>query len=156
MERKTVLSPCRLYRYTLWREWSTTNSEYALFVGLNPSTADEIVDDQTIRRCAGFARGWGYGGMCVANLFAYRATDPENMKRYHSPVGPDNDQWLSTLASEAAVIVAGWGNDGSFAGRDQVVKGLLKGRLSCLALTKHGQPKHPLYLRANLLPTAWI
>jgi hypothetical protein len=155
MERKTVLSSCRCYRYSLWREWDAGNSQYALFIGLNPSTADEINDDPTIRRCIDFAKRWGYGALCMANLFAYRATDPKIMKAHDSPVGADNDRWLTILAAEAAVVVAAWGVHGLFAQRDRAVRRLLDGRLSYLALTKDGHPRHPLYLKQTLVPTEW-
>jgi hypothetical protein len=72
MKRKTIFSAGRHYRYVLWREWEAANMEYAMFIGLNPSTADEVRDDPTIRRCAGYARRWGYGALCMTNLFAYR------------------------------------------------------------------------------------
>ena len=74
MERGADISPCGRYRYSLWRKWGPGAT--CMFVGLNPSTADETADDPTIRRCMAFARDWGYGALCMANLFAYRATDP--------------------------------------------------------------------------------
>ena len=80
MHRRTTFSSCRTYRYVLWRELDAANPRYALFIGLNPSTADEVADDPTIRRCKDFARRWGYGAVCVANLFAYRATKPAKLK----------------------------------------------------------------------------
>jgi len=155
MERKTVLSSCRLYRYSLWREIDARNPEYALFIGLNPSSADEVNDDPTIRRCIDFARRWDFGGLCMTNLFALRATDPKIMKAHHSPIGADNDRWLKDLAEDAAVIVAAWGVHGCFAQRDAFVKRLLKGRLSYLALSKDGHPRHPLYFKQTLTPIRW-
>ena len=83
--RHAVFSPCRTYRYALSRVWAA-DKPYALFIGLNPSTADETLDDPTIRRCIDFAKRWGYGGLVMANLFAYRATDPAVMKRAAEPV----------------------------------------------------------------------
>ena len=77
--RHAVFSPCRTYRYALSRVWAA-DKPYALFIGLNPSTADETLDDPTIRRCIDFAKRWGYGGLVMANLFAYRATEPSEMK----------------------------------------------------------------------------
>lgn len=150
MTRGTVFSPCRTYRYTLWREW-IGGEGYAMFVGLNPSTADETQDDPTIRRCIAFAKAWGYGGVCMTNLFAYRATLPEVMKATSDPVGPDNDEYLRALAADAGVVVAAWGANGTHKGRDAEVRKLLP-ELHCLALTKDGHPGHPLYLRKTLTP----
>lgn len=150
MKGKTIFSPCRKYRYTLWREW-IGGEGYAMFVGLNPSTADETLDDPTIRRCIAFAKAWGYAGLCMTNLFAFRATQPEDMKAASDPVGPDNDLHLKALAEGAGVIVAAWGVHGTYRGRHNAVRAMLP-ELRCLALTKDGHPGHPLYLRKTLTP----
>ena len=155
MERRTVFSACRKYRYVLWRQWDEHNPDYAMIIGLNPSTADEVEDDPTIRRCVDFSRRWGYGALCMVNLFAYCATDPARLKRCSEPIGIDNNHWLVHLAADAGVIVAAWGVHGSLAGRDQAVKRLLPGRLSCLGLTREGHPRHPLYLKQSLFPSLW-
>jgi hypothetical protein len=152
MKRRTIFSQCRTYRYVLWREWDAINRAYALFVGLNPSTADEGQDDPTIRRCVGFAKRWGYGALCVTNLFAYRATYPEAMKAHKAPVGEENDKWLRAMAKNAAIVVAAWGVDGTHLYRDRAVIPLLGKELTCLGLTKHGHPAHPLYLKNSLEP----
>jgi hypothetical protein len=152
MKRQTILSPCRTYRYVLWREWDMMNPAYAMFVGLNPSTADELEDDPTIRRCVDYAKRWGYGALCTANLFAYRATEPAVMKAHPQPVGVDNDRWLTELATNAGVVVAAWGVDGVHLARDKAVELLLGEKLSYLKLTKDGHPGHPLYLKKTLKP----
>ena len=152
--RQTIFSPCRTYRYALWREW-IGGEGYAMFVGLNPSTADETQDDPTIRRCIAFAKAWGYAGLCMTNLFAFRATQPEDMKAANDPVGPENDAHLKALAEGAGVIVAAWGVHGTYGGRHNAVRAMLP-ELHCLALTKDGHPGHPLYLPASLRPVAWV
>ncbi len=88
MTRNAHLSICRRYRYALLRRWG--EGKNAMFIGLNPSTADETADDPTIRRCVSFAKAWGFGGLCMANLFAYRATNPADMLMQADPIGPDN------------------------------------------------------------------
>jgi hypothetical protein len=155
MKRQTILSPDRQYRYCLWREWDTMNPSYAMFVGLNPSTADEFADDQTIRKCVRYAKDWNYGALCMVNLFAYRATNPAAMKAQPAPVGVDNDRWLFELAKDAGVIVAAWGVDGTHLNREKEVMRLLAGKLCCLKKTKDGHPGHPLYLDKNLKPLAF-
>lgn len=122
-----------------------------MFVGLNPSTADETQDDPTIRRCIAFAKDWGYAGLCMTNLFAFRATDPKDMKAAAEPTGSENDMHLKALAEGAGVIVAAWGANGTYKGRDAEVRRLLPA-LHYLALTKDGHPGHPLYLRKTLTP----
>jgi hypothetical protein len=148
-----IFSKCRTYRYSLWREWDAGRG-HVLFVALNPSTADANHDDPTIRRCIGFARDWGYGAVCVANLFAFRATRPADLRAAEDPVGPDNDRHLAHLAADAAIVVAAWGVHGRYRDRDMAV---LR-RLSfshCIATTKAGYPAHPLYQPRTRTPAPW-
>lgn len=150
MKTDAKLSDCRKYRYALWRTWDESKP-YAMFIGLNPSTADETEDDPTIRRCITFANTWGYGGLCMANLFAYRATEPSEMMSAQNPVGPDNDIWLKNLARNAGVLVAAWGNNGTYLGRSKEVLMMLP-NLKCLKLNKSGEPAHPLYQPGTATP----
>lgn len=155
--KTTTFSPCRKYRYSLWREWGglmPSGKGYAMFVGLNPSTADETQDDPTIRRCIAYAKDWGYDGLCMTNLFAYRATQPHDMLAQVDPVGPENDTHLLELAASAGVVVAAWGTHGVHRGRDAIVKVALPG-LHHLRLTQGGHPGHPLYLPKMLTPVLW-
>ncbi|KVP75269.1 hypothetical protein WJ96_05795 [Burkholderia ubonensis] len=155
MRKSAEFSPCRRYRYALWRDWGalpgTVDRGYVLFVGLNPSTADETNDDPTIRRCIAFAKAWGYSGLCMVNLFAFRATNPADMLLAPDPVGPDNDACLRRFARNAGVVIAGWGVHGTHLARDAAVKRLLP-NLHYLRLTKDGHPGHPLYLPKTLVP----
>lgn len=139
------------YRYRLWRRWE--EGPEVVFVLLNPSTADGAVDDPTLRRCIGFARRWGMGGLQVVNLFALRATDPRALREAGDPVGPLNDQVLHEVAGNAARVVYGWGNHGVLFGRGEAVWRSL-GSGQCFGLTAVGQPRHPLYVRgdASLVP----
>lgn len=152
-EATATFSPCRTYRYALTRSWDT-GKPTAAFVMLNPSTADAVTVDPTIRRCLSFARAWGCGGLLVVNLFALRSTDPRALRGHPNPVGPDNDAVITDLLAEHGVspIVAAWGVHGTHLNRSEYVSELLTARgvrLSCLGLSKHGHPKHPLYLPAS-------
>jgi hypothetical protein len=142
-----------LYRYWLWREWDSASLKVG-FVMLNPSRADGAMDDPTIRRCIGFARSWGYGGLEVVNLFAYRTANPRELRQAVDPVGQDNDIYLRSLVQRVDRIILAWGNWGNWQGRDRAALALLgdSTKLYCLDWTKTGQPKHPLYLRASCLP----
>lgn len=159
-ERDAILSPCRLYRFALWRRWDL-EGDTAMFIGLNPSMADESQDDPTIRRCVAFAKAWGYAGLCMTNLFAYRATDPGDMidsaRAGIDIIGKDNDHWLRHCAERAGVVVAGWGAQAAWAmpGRVAAVRSMMP-RLHYLRLTKDGHPGHPLYLPASLRPVEWL
>ncbi|WP_027947183.1 DUF1643 domain-containing protein [Amycolatopsis taiwanensis] len=150
VQKSAVISPCGTYRYELTRRWS--DGPPVGWVMLNPSTADANLDDPTIRRCIAFAKAWGYGGIVVRNLYALRATDPRELDRHSEPIGPDNDAHLARCVGEPLTIVA-WGARGGDRGRE--VLGLLASRgvrPHLLATTGDGQPRHPLYLRADLLP----
>jgi hypothetical protein len=150
LKNTAKLSGCRKYRFALWRTWDDSKP-YVMFVGLNPSTADEKTDDPTLTRCINYAKLWGFGGVCMANIFAYRATEPNNMKAAMDPVGAENNDWLKKLSSDAGMVVAAWGNDGSYLGRSGQVKKLLP-NLHCLKLNKSGEPAHPLYQKADIKP----
>ena len=145
------ISACRTYRYALWRAWAA-QLPYCVFIGFNPSTADETEDDPTLRRCIRFAKDWGFGGVVMVNLFAFRATDPKEMMAAEDPVGPENDKWLLRVTFEAKMVVAAWGIKGSYKGRASQVMTRLQTPLFCLGTTKEGYPRHPLYVKANVRP----
>ena len=150
MKNTARLSRCRTYRFALWRTWNA-DLKSVMFVGLNPSTADESRDDPTLVRCINYAKSWGYGGVCMANLFAFRATLPADLKTAKAPVGRQNDRWLVRLASESGLLIAAWGNDGLYLDRASQVRRLLP-KMHCLAINKTGEPAHPLYQKAGLQP----
>jgi len=138
------------YRYLLTRSFDDANRDRCLFIMLNPSTADASTDDPTIRRCSAFARSWGFGAMEVVNLFAYRATDPRELRHTPDPVGADNDRNIVVAANRAHLIVAAWGCHGEHLGRGADVASMVgREQLHTLGVTKSGEPKHPLYLRRD-------
>jgi hypothetical protein len=152
MRSNALLSPCRRYRFALWRRWEFWPQ--VLFIMLNPSTADELTDDPTIRRCIGFARYWGFGSLAVGNLFAYRTTSPGELCASPDPVGSKNDRWLTRLHEESSLTIAAWGNQGRLLGRSSAVASILTG-LHILGLTVLGEPRHPLYVRSDVVPRHW-
>lgn len=154
MQRSAELSSDGRYRYVLDRVWG--DGDIATFVMLNPSTADENVDDSTIRKCIGFARSWGFSGLKVINLYAYRSTDPSVLKEVDDPVGPDNDAWIARVAAESKLIVAAWGNHADAARVEEFIRALPEGMpVHSLKITAQGMPSHPLYLSADLEPLFW-
>lgn len=145
-----------LYRWALHRELPTLIGNGAvLFIMLNPSTADANQDDPTIRRCLGYASSWGYSDLYVANLYAYRATNPASLNDAADPIGDMNDRYIDALADYADLIVVAWGaNVGPVADRAEAVtrRLLADGHdLQALALAANGQPRHPLYCKADLV-----
>lgn len=144
--RDAELSDDKLYRYVLTRTWREQPG-FLLWIMLNPSTADALKDDATIRKCMGFARRWGYGSIRVVNLYAFRATYPADLERTPDPVGPDNDEWIRSTAGKATGIIAGWGGSGPWPGvkrRAIEVAGLLPHvEVACIGRTREGFPRHP-------------
>lgn len=177
--RGAVLSLDGIYRYRLWRDLRSRMpqdearpppppSERLAFVMLNPSTADALLDDATIRRCMRFALDLGYLWLDVVNLFALRSTDPNALTTSDGRdlIGPENDKWIRLVCKSAGRVVFAWGshksagfafhdpNLGAAQPRGQRVMGMLYEKLGIqpyvLRLTKDGYPHHPLRLPANL------
>lgn len=158
MKRTAKFSDCGLYRYSLGREWDTIKPKVC-WVMLNPSIADADIDDPTIRRCIGYSRAWGYGGLWVVNIFAIKATNPAELYKVVDPVGPFNNATILEHVDKSTLVVCAWGNHGAYLERGTQVRamferaGLRAGlRVSCLTMTKAGQPGHPLYLSNHLEP----
>lgn len=152
--RTARFSEDRAYRYSLEIEWGGGGGT-CNFLMLNPSTADEIANDPTVERCERRARMWGYRRLIVTNLFAFRATDPRDMKAAADPVGPENDAAILAAAKESDLVIAAWGNHGFHLGRADAVRACLNSqhvRLKCLRVSKSGQAAHPLYLPYELEP----
>lgn len=153
MLKNAILSADRKYRYILSRTWDETKPT-VLFIGLNPSTADEEIDDPTIRKCINYAKSWGYGKILMANLFALRSTDPNNLKHELDPVGSENNTYILKSASKADLVIACWGNPGRLFNRDKEVISLIP-NLHCLKRNKNGSPHHPLYLSKDIKPSSY-
>lgn len=148
------------YRYRLMRTWDAAKP-HAMFVMMNPSTADPFVDDSTVAKCGRFARAWDYGGIYVGNTFAYRATDKKRLRLVSDPIGPENDAHLIAMAKEAAIVIFAYGQPGhkTLQSRGPELAALLireaKVMPHVLRLTKSGTPWHPLYLKETLVPVLW-
>lgn len=148
VSRDAEISKCQRYRYWLRRDWDSSKPTLT-WIMLNPSTADASTDDATIRKCMKFARTWGNGGIVVVNLFAYRATDPAELRKADDPIGPENDGVISRLVGLSLIgdTVAAWGVHGAMNGRDRRVMGILRYvKPRCLGVTKDRHPRHPLYV----------
>lgn len=161
--RTCHFSSCRVYRYELRVIWDPKRKP-KMFIGLNPSTADEVQDDPTVRRCINFARDWGCGGLIMTNAFAFRSTDPKIMLAHPDPIGEENTpEYLRALARNCeGNPVAAWGKHaGSILqpGTPDWHRGFYlrkkMGRLDCLSINLDGSPKHPLYLSKTLRPIPW-
>jgi hypothetical protein len=147
-------SDCKKYRYSLWRSWDETKPT-AVFLMLNPSTADELTNDNTVERCQRRANSLGYGSLKVVNLFAFRSTDPQQLYLQADPIGPENDEAILKATTNAGIVICGWGTHGSFRNRGaQVVELLRRNGIKpyYLVLNKDGSPGHPLYVAYKVPP----
>lgn len=144
----------RVYRYALWRDWNPLLKKRIAWIGLNPSTADEVKNDPTVRRCILFSQRWGFDQMVMLNIFALRSTNPGKLFDVADPVGEENDQVIEDEVKSAEKVVCAWGVHGRLNGRGRQVIEMLsgsrfKGHVFCLGQNKDGSPKHPLYLKSN-------
>lgn len=152
IQKRAILDETRKYRYILTRK--INQNPPILFIMLNPSTADEYQDDPTIRRIIEFTKSWGYGSSIVMNLFAYRSSDPSELKKATNPIGRMNDYYLNLVSNHVDKIIVAWGVNGNYLNRAEKVVDILplKNKVFCLEKTKEGYPKHPLYIRSNIIP----
>jgi hypothetical protein len=151
-------SECCNYRYALTRVWDAT-APRLMFVMLNPSTADERKNDPTVARCESRARALGYGAFRVTNLFAWRATDPRDLRRAPDPAGPDNAATVRRGAAWADAVLCAWGVHGAHLGQADAVAAVLRDTgtpLYHLGLTQAGHPRHPLYVGYDQPLIRWI
>lgn len=150
MIKDAIISEDEKYRYMLSRIWDK-NKPTVTIIGLNPSTADANNDDPTLKRCIEFARSWDYGGIYMLNLFAYRATQPSDMKKVNDPIGQENDMFIKAYTKRSDKVICAWGNDGCFLNRASNVINSIPNKYY-LKLNKSGEPAHPLYLSSKLTP----
>ena len=162
MNWDATFSEDRKYRYVLDRVWDQSG-KLVTFIMLNPSCADEVVDDPTIKRCITFAKEWGYGRLRVVNLFVYRLTDPKDLEQVDDPVGHDNDDAIRAAVGEAELVVCAWGNNVSHVDKGQprvqevlaIIRGQDKTPHTLGHLTKESQPRHPSRLSGDTKPGPW-
>lgn len=154
-----IYSDCERYRYSLTRTWDADGRK-AAFIMLNPSTATEIQNDPTVERCERRSRALGFGAFQVTNIFAYRATDPRDMRAQADPVGPDNDAAILAAANWADAVICAWGTHGEHMDRGPITKAALRAQihkpLHHLGLSKAGHPKHPLYIAYTQQLVEWL
>jgi len=168
MERDAAISADGRYRWSLSRHWGPIESigrrDWVGWIMLNPSTADGETDDNTIRQCIAFSRQLGGSGLAVMNLFNFRATDPEDLKKATDPIAPVGqiehcNQLILDLWEVCPIVIAAWGTHGCYLGRDRQVYDLVTraGRkLLCMGFTQSGRPRHPLYLPHATRPVEFV
>ena len=158
-----MFNPDCTHRYALWRQW-VEGGPRLMVIGLNPSTADETLDDPTVRRCIGYAKRWGFNGLEMRNLFSYRSTDPAGLRGHTSMFLDDQQRNLAfwsaavpNLLNDGGAILAAWGNGGH--GHTDSLLHLCRisgTALACLGTTKLGEPIHPLYQPLDARPVPFL
>ncbi|MCH7535085.1 MAG: DUF1643 domain-containing protein [Bacteroidetes bacterium] len=142
-------SDCKKYRYALWRIWDESKP-FVMFIGLNPSIANENSDDPTIRRVRRFSADWGYGGVYMVNLFAWVTAYPQELNKCDNPLA-DNDKWLEKISNKCDKIIFAWG---SFAKAQDRGRQMIKmfPNAHALMINSNGSPRHPLYVKSDVVP----
>jgi hypothetical protein len=147
VDKAAEISPCGQYRYSLMRRFTYQGTGTILFVGLNPSTADALIDDPTIRRETDFAKRWGYDIYLKGNLYAYRSTKPAKLSTVPDPIGGLNCDRLMRMIGDARVVVACWGQHKLSPGAAALARAVLGMKHTrCFGFNKNGSPVHPLFL----------
>jgi hypothetical protein len=152
---KTVMDDRQINRYTLTREWDTSLPKI-VYIMLNPSIADHLKVDPTLNKCLNFAIDNGYGSLEIVNLFAFRSTDPDQLKRIENPIGSENDQFILNAVNNAETIVLAWGGEnGKYMSRDKQILELIKNykaKIKCFEdFTGKKKPQHPLTLKNGFI-----
>lgn len=157
LERWAVLSDDGLYRYELGRRWTPSlegGRGRIVWVMLNPSIADASIDDQTIRRCVHYSRRDGFDDLVVVNLYAYRSSKPDVLRRVPDPAGPENADYLGRHFADAAMVVAAWGAN-PMTRWCQASDRIEHRPLYCLGTTGDGSPRHPARLGNDVPLVVW-
>jgi hypothetical protein len=150
LDKNAVFSPDRKYRYLLTRRWDM-KGKTVLFIGLNPSTADENADDATIRRLTDYAKKWGYSGFKIINLYALVAKNRQMLGKVDDPVGPNNLEFMMRYRNKKMVVFM-WGcSEYITEGATMWAKSVFINAY-CFGQNKDGHPLHPLFLHSNLQP----
>jgi len=143
-----IFSDDRKYRYALWRVWQP-NKPLLMSVCLNPSIASELTDDPTITRLQARAYKAGYGGLLMANLFAYITTNPIHLNNQHDTIGELTDYYIKEMIKLSERQLCGWGSFKPVIHRASEVYKMLPNPY-CLGVNTDGNPKHPLYVRYDV------
>lgn len=155
-----VISNCGRYRYRLERTVDPGNDRTLLWCMLNPSVASATMDDPTIRKVVGFTRRNRFGRAVVVNAYAYRATDPKDLRRAAKSgvdvFGPNNADHIRTLSREFDHCVVAWGANLTDRVHEGRVLSLLQyGPLKLWTLGVHRFPRHPLMLSYQTPLVPW-
>jgi hypothetical protein len=150
MIKRTHISEDGKYRYTLYREWDESKPTI-LFIMLNPSTADDKEDDQTMKRVIDYSKLWGYGSVHVGNLNAYRSKDPKILKTIEDPEGKENITHVKSLVERVEKVIYAWGN----AGKEPKWLSDIVPTPYCIYTTKDGNPRHPSRSKIVLQPVVY-
>lgn len=149
MRKKATISDCKNYRYKLSRIWDK-NKPKIVFIGINPSTADDKEDDPTIRKLIAYSKAWGYGGFIIINLFAFRTAKVYDLLKIKHHFGPENENYLRKYTGYKTVVVM-WGAKANEINR-YVAKRVLNmiENPMCFGKNADGSPKHPLFMAPNV------
>lgn len=150
------ISDCGLFRYSLWRIWDMTGElPRILWVMLNPSWADASTNDRTVLAIMDFSKRWGFGGLEIVNLYAYRTESPAKLKAEGFPIGPQNDWYIKNITDRCSTVVAAWGGNAQPERADHVRR-IVDKPMHFLKINADGTPQHPLYVKRSTALQEWL
>jgi len=157
LTERYLYSSDMMFRYAFGRWWGSTDlATTAVWVLLNPATGDtELRHRPTLERCISRSRAAGHTGLVIVNLFAFRDTNPRNLRNASDAVGPFNNEVLRVITTAGAQTIAAWGGHGRLGGRSGQVGPLLDSPM-CLGMTQRGEPRHPLYVAGDTPLVPWV
>lgn len=147
-----IFSSCGLYRFLLTRKLSDGPYKPILFIMLNPSTADAVNNDPTIRRCIGFAKREKCTDLSIVNLYPIVSSNPAMLKYYsstHFSEAFENKEYVQKeleAHTYTGMVIAAWGAYPVDKEHVAAVLGVPSFPIYCLGKTKSGAPRHPLYV----------
>lgn len=148
-------SECGKYRFSLWRIWDESKP-LIMFIGLNPSTANQTSDDPTIRRVKRFAMDWGYGGVYMMNLFPFVTAYPSELPPADNEFTAVNIKNIAEISDRCDKVIFAWGNFKEATATGNYVSKMFPDKGYVLQINKNGSPKHPLYVAANIVPCKYL
>jgi len=136
----------RRFRFLLGREWDASKPR-VVFIGCNPSDADEHRDDMTAVKYVGFGQRNNFGSYVALNISPAIETDPDRAAAIDVPPDYVFKCWTEALSVGSVVVVA-WG-DSARRFWPHAVPGALSflwlsgyAEVLCFGVTKAGNPRH--------------
>lgn len=142
----------RSYRFALYRRWS--NAPTVTFIGLNPSRADESMNDPTIRRMISFAQDLGCGSIWVVNVYPKCSPYPSALFSGRIRYKKLNRRWVECASLNSQDVVLAYGNHVKQRDHEWFIQAFPDAL--ALKVNQNGRLAHPLYLPSGTQPMLYL